>query len=245
MLLQRRAISWVVVAAAALLASCGPATEEEFQAGLDAYARGDFQAAIDKWRPLADEGHAAAQSNLGVIYYQGQGVPADPAEGVKWYKLAAAQKYPDALYNLGVAHAEGKGVEKNGREALRWYREAAQAGYEPAQFILGEIYSQGIGVEADDAEATKWYTAAANQGNARAQFQVGTAYANARGVKRDLVKAFMWYHVASLQEDVGARFDADRGKRRITEEMTEFEMAEAERLAMSWMEQFRTRSRPQ
>ena len=34
---------------------------------------------------------AEAQASLGVMYYQGKGVPRDYAEVVKWYRLAAEQ----------------------------------------------------------------------------------------------------------------------------------------------------------
>ena len=34
-------------------------------------------------------GNAGAQLNLGLMYYNGQGVPQDYAESYKWYRLAA------------------------------------------------------------------------------------------------------------------------------------------------------------
>ncbi len=52
--------------------------------GLAAYQRGDYAAAIREWRPLAKQGVAEAQYNLGVIYDRGQGVTQDYAEAVKW-----------------------------------------------------------------------------------------------------------------------------------------------------------------
>ena len=45
-----------------------------------------------KWfRKAAEQGHAKAQYNLGLMYDKGQGVPQDYAEAVKWYRLAAEQ----------------------------------------------------------------------------------------------------------------------------------------------------------
>src|SRR5205085_7812982 len=37
----------------------------DFQAGMDAYADGDYKTALEKWRPLAEAGDPASQTNLG------------------------------------------------------------------------------------------------------------------------------------------------------------------------------------
>ncbi len=47
----------------------------DFQAGKDAYDQGDYATALKEMRPLADQGYAKAQVNLGVLYERGQGVP--------------------------------------------------------------------------------------------------------------------------------------------------------------------------
>ncbi len=63
----------------------------DFQAGIDAYNQSDYATALKEWRPLADPGHADAQSNLGVMYDKGQGVFQDYAQAHMWASLAAAQ----------------------------------------------------------------------------------------------------------------------------------------------------------
>jgi uncharacterized protein len=45
-----------------------------------AYQRGDYATAMSLRRPLADQGNAAAQYNLGWMYYDGRGVPQDYAQ---------------------------------------------------------------------------------------------------------------------------------------------------------------------
>jgi len=50
-----------------------------------------------KWyRKAADQGDAAAQFNLGTLYYNGRGVPQDLVEAHKWYTLAASG-FPAAM----------------------------------------------------------------------------------------------------------------------------------------------------
>ena len=51
----------------------------DFQKGLDAYKRGHNSIALREWRPLARQGDANAQYNLGVMYDKGHGVPRDKA----------------------------------------------------------------------------------------------------------------------------------------------------------------------
>lgn len=54
----------------------------DFNAGLDAYDRGDFATALKEWRPLAEDGDASAQFYRGLMYHYGEGVPQDHAEAL-------------------------------------------------------------------------------------------------------------------------------------------------------------------
>ncbi len=75
----------------------------DFKAGKEAYLRGDYATALKEWRPLAEQGDALAQYNLGVMYFMGRGVPQDDVQARMWLNLAAAQgheparKYRDRL----------------------------------------------------------------------------------------------------------------------------------------------------
>ncbi len=74
-----------------LLLGNGVAVAADFSKGLDAYNLGDFKTALAEWTPLAEAGHAYAQAILGKMYENGEGVPQDYKEAVKWYRLAAEQ----------------------------------------------------------------------------------------------------------------------------------------------------------
>lgn len=74
----------------------------------------------------ADQGYAAAQFNLGVMYEQGLGVPIDEGEASKWYRRAAEQGYYDAQYNLAHLYASGRGVERDLVMAYVWFGLAAE-----------------------------------------------------------------------------------------------------------------------
>ena len=61
----------------------------------------------------AESGDAKAQHNLGVMYENGQGVPQDYAEALKWFRLAADQGDAKAQHNLGVMYYYGEGVPQD------------------------------------------------------------------------------------------------------------------------------------
>ena len=49
----------------------------DFEAGMEAYKGSEYATALREWRPLAEQGDANAQFNLGMLYTKGQGVPQD------------------------------------------------------------------------------------------------------------------------------------------------------------------------
>jgi uncharacterized protein len=56
-----------------------------------AVKRRDYAAALRLIRPLAEQGDASAQYNLGVFYDNGLGVPQDYVSALMWLNLSAAQ----------------------------------------------------------------------------------------------------------------------------------------------------------
>jgi len=211
--------------------------EEDFEAGMQAYAQRDYETAMQKWRPLAEDGNTSAQVNMGVMYFEGLGVARDYEEALKWYKMAALKGHAEAEYNLGVAYAQGRGTQQDQREALRWYRQSAERGYVPAQMMLAKMYYEGNGVAVNQAEAARWYRQASYQGFAIAQYMLGTMYATGQGVAKDLVQAHMWLSLAGTQGNDASRQSALRTRDLLAEQMTPEQIAEAERLAREWTAQ--------
>ena len=83
-----------------LLGSMGVSASADFQKGLTAAQNGDFATALRQWTPLAKQGDAVAQFNLGLMYRNGNGVPQDYKTAAKWYKIAAEQEDADAQSSL-------------------------------------------------------------------------------------------------------------------------------------------------
>tara|TARA_Y100000588_G_scaffold385306_1_gene478336 strand:+ start:7197 stop:7433 length:237 start_codon:yes stop_codon:yes gene_type:complete len=53
---------------AILLGSVGTSWSADFNKGLAAYKSGDYATALHEWKPLAEQGDATAQYNLGITY---------------------------------------------------------------------------------------------------------------------------------------------------------------------------------
>ena len=98
------------------------------------------QQTLDELLALADQGSAAAQYSLGLMYDEGLGVfPQDYAEAARWFRLAADQGFADAQFSLGYKYNLGQGVPQDDAEAVRWYRLAADQGLDVAQYNLGRV----------------------------------------------------------------------------------------------------------
>lgn len=101
---------------------------QNFQKGEEAADKGDFATALREWRPLAEQGNADAQNNLGAMYDKGQGVPQDYKEAFNWYRKSAEQGDALAHIALGLMYRNGRGVPQDYKEAVNWFRKSAEQG---------------------------------------------------------------------------------------------------------------------
>ena len=79
-MLKRILAGLMVAVALASGAVAGPAEDAD-----TAYQHGDYATALKLTRPLAEQGDAFSQANLGSLYDRAQNY----AEALKWYRLAA------------------------------------------------------------------------------------------------------------------------------------------------------------
>jgi len=108
----------------ATLMGCGNSPEKDASPAAD----------IETMRKAAEAGDADAQYDLGLMYHDGEGVPEDYVEAVKWFRKAAEQGHAAAQFYLGIAYHGGVGVPKDDAEAVKWLRKAAEQGHARAQF---------------------------------------------------------------------------------------------------------------
>ena len=132
------------------------AKAENYETGESAYKRGDYQTALKHFKPLAERGHAKAQSNLGFMYSRGYGVMRDYNTALIWFSKAALQDDVHAQHNLGIMHGNGLGVPRdhfiayiwfsvamaNGHRSSNMKRELAATRLKPEEIKLAEKISQ-------------------------------------------------------------------------------------------------------
>jgi TPR repeat protein len=150
-------------------AAPNPSVEQTMQEGWAAYDRHDYAEAMRWYRKAADQGNAAAQTNIGYLYYRGWGVAQDYAEAMRWYRKAADQGNATAQNNIGELYYFGHGVPTDFSQAMIWYRKAADQGNAAAQYNVGYLYDKGLGVTRDPAQARIWMQKAAAGGDADAK----------------------------------------------------------------------------
>ena len=157
----------VLMGFALLLLSSTEGWSADFQKGLDAYNKKDYATALREWEPLAQQGNADAQYNLGVMYEKGLGVPQDNKTAMKWYRLSAEQGHAGAQFNLGLMYRKGEGVLQDYKTAVKWCKLAAEQGNATAQNNLGFMYDNGHGVAQDYVHAHMWFNIAASSGESK------------------------------------------------------------------------------
>ncbi len=108
-----------------VLSFCTLSYADVFEDGLNAFGGAKYEEAYDIWRPLAENGDAAAQYYIGIMYANGQGVKRDIILAYAWYSIAAEEQdmaeenRDDIEKKLSVTQL--KRAKKLAREFIRKY----------------------------------------------------------------------------------------------------------------------------
>jgi TPR repeat protein len=162
-----------------------------------ALANSYYAKSVDTFREEAARGLPIATSNMGFMYAQGKGVPADPAQSAVWFERAADMGLMAAKVNLGLCHANGWGVPRNDAAAFALFEEAAEAGYAPAMGCAAHMLQHGLGVPFDMERAIGLLRRAAEAGDVDAWFLLGYAYDVGLGVEVDEEESLKWTRLAA------------------------------------------------
>ena len=102
-----------------------------------------FENDVKAYIKAAERGDVAAQCNLGVCYYNGDGVMPSDEKAAYWFTKAAEQGYAYAQFALGACYEYGKGVSKDCQKAISWYRKAMKQGHTDAKERYDALCRQG------------------------------------------------------------------------------------------------------
>jgi TPR repeat protein len=148
---------------AIIIASTLPVLAGSFEDGASAFKRGDYGAAINRWRPLAAS-DPTIQNNYGIMYKDGKGVKRDYAVAAQWFSRSASAGSSLGQNNLGGLYRDGMGVQRDYPKAVTFFQAAAQQGNPAAQVNLGLMQMNGQGTRPDPVHAYMWFDVAASQG---------------------------------------------------------------------------------
>ena len=133
----RIVLQGLVMMTLSFLACAGPQLPNDtFLLGWQQYQAGQYNDALDYWMPLAEQGDANAQLNVGLMYDTGRGVDENPARALSWYLQSAEHGLAAAQYNLGLMYASGRGIEQDAGQARFWLEQAAGQGLQDARDLL-------------------------------------------------------------------------------------------------------------
>lgn len=141
--------------AAEELAKVGDA-EAQSNLGVMLASNGDYVEASHWYKQAALSGISTAMYNLGVLYFNGQGVPKDYKEAQRWFYSAAKRGNAYAQLQLGLMSLTGQGMPKDPAQEFYWYKKAAGQGLPAAEYDLAVMYHNGDGIERDEIHAYAW-----------------------------------------------------------------------------------------
>ena len=118
--------------------------------GVDAWGRGDYEAAVREWIEPARAGDPDAQFNLAQALRLGRGVDTDLVQAEAFYAQAAAQGHLKAADNYGILLFQNDKRD----QAMPYIAAAARRGDPRAQYLQGLAHFNGDLAEKDWPRAT-------------------------------------------------------------------------------------------
>jgi TPR repeat protein len=135
----------------------------------------------------------------------------------------------DGLSRSTAAYARGDYVR-----AVNQLSSAARHGNPRAQARLGFMYENGFGVPQAYDVAADLYQRAAVQGDAFAQNRLGLSYDKGHGVPLDAVLSYKWLNLAAAHAPKRERDAYLRLRNAVASKMSSDQIAEGQRLALTW-----------
>jgi TPR repeat protein len=102
---------------------------------------------------VAAQNHALGQTNSGITYVNGQGMPQSNAETLSWYRKAAEQGHGAGQRSLSWMYAKGRGISQDAVKAYMWESLALLNGEAKAGALLDEVAKQLTPSQISQAQA--------------------------------------------------------------------------------------------
>jgi TPR repeat protein len=158
----------------------------------------------------AQQGHAPAQNNLGVLYATGHKNKTEKnlKLAFRWYKAAAENGSAVGQFHIALLSLnEEAGFKPNPEYAYQMLKRSARQHYTMAQAMLGTAYLEGKICEPDLVKGIKLLKKAAEAEDPVALHNLGIAHKKGTGVTSDADKAQAYFELAKSSK-TAKLFDA-------------------------------------
>ncbi|PWN23200.1 HCP-like protein [Microstroma glucosiphilum] len=187
----------------------------------DCYANGigtpknkqDFDRAYPLFVLAAKHGHPDAAYRAGTCYEKGWGCRRDNGKALQFYRKAAAQSHPGAMYRLATAELNGElGLKRSAKEGVKWLKRSADAAtpeFPHALHELALLHERGIDnvLFLDPEYACELLAQAGEMGYAPSAYKLGVNYEYGRmGCPQDAGLSIHMYNIAAQQNHREACF---------------------------------------
>ena len=178
---------------------CELVDEDSVVGLLDRTASTDPSPSTEFWekKEAAKTHEPEALFNLGVAYYNGDGVRRNHFKAFKCFRDAAEGGDSDAQHALALCFQNGEGVTQSELRAHAWMSKSAEQGNPLGMYGMGVYCQRGIfGEEQDIDKAIDWYRKSAEAGYGRAYLELAKIYEADDGGKKNLKEAYACYKAA-------------------------------------------------
>ena len=151
----------------------------------------------------AEAGDIQSQTWIGMMYYEGAGVPKNLEDAARWIKKSAESGSVEAQYMLSKMYGNGEGVSESIADRWKWLLKAAEGGHAKAQFDFGHHVStfwSSYPAKSDPVEGVKWFRKSADQGYAPALVALARCFYFGEGVAESNEEAEKFYRKAADQD---------------------------------------------
>ncbi|CAI5537209.1 unnamed protein product, partial [Closterium sp. Naga37s-1] len=160
----------------------------------------DHAEQVEFEQDLAERGVPESLRLMGFRHLIGQGIPRNPQEALRHFRLAAAAGDDVAAFNLGYMHMTGAGgaVPKNFTAARKYFLQAASGRNKlaAAQNGMGVLYQNGWGVKQDLNLAREFFLKAAERNDSDALSNLGYIHFDGLGVPANATTAVGYFERA-------------------------------------------------
>ncbi|MHA6287612.1 tetratricopeptide repeat protein [Maricaulis sp. CAU 1757] len=182
------------------------ASEEAWYRAQIAYLGENWDVALGYAETAAAAGEIDAALLAGLLASDARRGRYDLAAAVRWFRRAAEQDQPVALYQLGLlARLDDDNLELG--LPRRWFERAARAGHVGGMLAFaGELKASPV--PQDHIAARSWAERAAQRGSAEGMFLTAQMLDAGQGGERDAAGARLWYERAGRANLAEAAFQA-------------------------------------